>query len=150
MQCEMCGRDTKLFRTLIEGATLQVCRNCAKYGEVLSPVSRPKPKKVQLKKEQPKKPPEPEYVIVVDYAVRIKKKREKLGLKQEELAKKLNEKASLLHKIETGNLEPPIDVAEKIEKVLGIKLIIEFKESSVELPKTKSGDFTFGDFIKVR
>ncbi len=150
MQCEMCGRDTKLFCTQIESTVLKVCQNCAKYGKVISPVSAAQPKIVQLKKEQPQNPPEPEYAIVPDYAVRIKSKREQLGWKQEELAKKLNEKISILHKIETGHLEPTLEVARKIEKLLEIKLVTEYKESVGNVPKARPSDLTIGDFIDVK
>ncbi|MCP3931924.1 MAG: helix-turn-helix domain-containing protein, partial [Bacteroidetes bacterium] len=41
-----------------------------------------------------------------------------MGLKQEQLAKMLSEKESLIQKMETGNFSPPIGMARKIGKIL--------------------------------
>ena len=108
----MCGTETEgLFKTNIEGSELNVCENCSKFGKVISEVriKEIKPKKV---KEDKTYGPENEivFVIVEDYAEKIRKRREELGLKQEDFAKKINEKQALIHKIETGHFEPSVEL----------------------------------------
>src|SRR4030042_5714553 len=110
MNCEICGRERNLVIALIEGSQMKVCSDCGRYGKVLN--------EIKTVKKEKKKVEEEEYVegIVEDYAKLIKDKREKLGLKQEEIAKKINEKESVIHKIENGSLEPSIALAKKLER----------------------------------
>ncbi|MBU4283534.1 MAG: TIGR00270 family protein [Nanoarchaeota archaeon] len=150
MQCDLCGAKTEyIFRTIIEGTELNVCKDCAKYGKVIEK----KPIKVE-EKRQFTKPAEPEkeiiQVIVPDFAQRIKKKRESLGLKQKEFAKKTSEKESLIHNIETGSFEPSISLARKLEKFLKIKLIEDYEEEHKKGSKTEAEGFTVGDLIKIK
>ncbi|MBU4492883.1 MAG: TIGR00270 family protein [Nanoarchaeota archaeon] len=150
MQCDLCGAKTEnLFRAIVEGTELNVCKDCAKYGKIIEK----KPIKVE-EKRQFTKPAEPEkeiiQVIVPDFAQRIKKKRESLGLKQKEFAKKTSEKESLIHNIETGSFEPSISLARKLEKFLKIKLIEDYEEEHKKGSKTKTEGFTVGDLIKIK
>jgi putative transcription factor len=144
----MCGAQAKLFRAMIEGTQMDVCRDCSKFGKVIAEV------KEEPKKEKPKKEEVPAreliQVIVEDYAEKIKKGREKLGLKQEEFARKLNEKESLIQKIETGSFEPSISLARKLEKILKIRLVEQHEEVRQKGTATKDETFTIGDFIKVK
>lgn len=141
MNCELCGKEGNLVIALVEGIQMKVCPNCSKYGKILDEV---KP----IAKKEKKKINEEEYVegIVEDYAKLIKNKREELGLKQEELAKKINERESVIHKIENGSLEPSVKLAKKLERFLKIKLI---KEYSVKYKKigNESKLLTIGDLI---
>ncbi len=152
MQCDLCGAKTEnLFRAIVEGTELNVCKDCAKYGKVIEK----KPiKPVVEKKEYVKKPIESEkeviQVIVPDFAQRIKKKRESLGLKQKEFAKKISEKESLIHNIETESFKPSIILARKLEKFLKIKLVEEYEEEHKKSSETKPDEFTIGDLIKIK
>ena len=154
INCDMCGKDSNLFKTDIEGTIMNVCQDCSKFGKVISAVKQEiKKTKKEIKKETKiEKPKEEEFIltIVPNYGEIIKKKREHLGIKQEDFAKKINEKVSLIHKIETNQLEPGITLARKIEKFLNVKLI-ELEEVKPGSPiKPKSEGFTIGDFIKVK
>ena len=60
--------------------------------------------------------------VVQDYDDRIRTARESKGLTQEELAKQLNEKASLIRKLERGDVLPSDSVQRKLERELGIDL----------------------------
>lgn len=151
MNCEMCGSEEKLFKTLIEGTELNVCKKCAKFGKIISEV------KIETKEKKPAKieqetAPEKEVlqIIVPDYGQRIKKAREALGLKQEDFAKKINEKISLIHNIESNRFEPSISLARKLEKFLKITLVEQYEEERDKASKAKSDTFTIGDFIKVK
>ena len=60
--------------------------------------------------------------IAEDYGMKIKEARERAGLKQTELAQKINEKQSLLRKIEHEEILPTDEVRKKIERILKITL----------------------------
>ncbi len=155
MQCDLCGKDTNLVIALVEGTELQVCEQCAKFGKVIKKVEpEPKRKKKTKKelekvmKEGPKK--ERIQVINPDYGSIIKKKRESIGLKQEDFAKKINEKISLIHKVEIGGFEPSIALARKIERFLKVKLIEQYEEEHGKLRKVEVDTLTVGDLIKFK
>ena len=148
MKCELCGSEGRLFKTLIENSELNACKECSKYGKVVAVVkteTEKKPRKEYRVNTFPNK--ELIQIIVPDYAERIKRKREKLRLKQKEFAKKINEKESLIHKIETGQFEPNIMLARKIEKFLKISLVEQYEEEHKKTEKTKSDTFTIGDLL---
>ena len=149
MQCDMCGSDQKLFKTNIEGSLLNVCRSCSRFGKIISEIKEPekiKPKKIIIEVE----PPDIIERIVDNFAEKIRSKRESLGLKQEDFAKKLGEKESVVHKLETGEFEPNLELAKKLEKVLNIKLIEEYEEEHKASAKTDTGPATIGDLIKIK
>ena len=155
MQCEMCGSEGELLRVSIEDTILNVCKNCKKYGKVLSKVRTVEPKKLKkekkkLEKAKPLLEKEIIFVIIPNYATKIKKSREKLGLKQKDFAKLIRERESLLSKLETGSVEPSIKLARKLERFLKIKLVEEYEETAKALPKTKGKGFTIGDMVKVK
>ena len=153
MQCDMCGSLGKLYKAIVEGAELNVCHDCSKFGKVIGVIKQEEAKEIKRKiTTNEKKEPEAEKmeVIVNGYAEKIKKKREHLGLKQEEFAKKINEKESLIQKIESSHFEPSIDLAKKIENFLRIKLIEEYEEKHEKQAKSKTESFTIGDFVKIK
>ncbi len=152
MQCDLCGsEEEELFRAIVEGTELNVCENCAKYGKV---IEKKPVKAIEEKKEYAKRSAEPEkeiiQVIVPDFAKRVKNKRESLGLKQKDFAKKISEKESLVHNIETGSFKPSIGLAKKLEKFLKIKLIEEYEEEHKKGYKADADGFTIGDLVKVK
>jgi putative transcription factor len=129
---------------------MNVCKSCSSFGKVIGRVHVPLPKKkVEIKKDIPTKK-EIVDVVVQDYAERIKKARESQNLTQKEFAKKVNEKESLIHKIETGSFSPNVDLARKLEHALHIKLVEKFEEEKPILPHEKGTELTIGDFVKIR
>ena len=147
--CEMCGKAEQLVTAMIEGAHMQVCRNCASFGQVLQT-----PRAFQQRNSYaPQKFVGPQIIeqIVEEYALKIKQAREKRKLNQEEFAKMLNEKESVLHNIEAGKQKPPMELAKKLEKVLGITLIETIKpdEQTSDMPSEKrpKGPLTIGDIL---
>ena len=151
MICDMCGSPGKLYKAVIEGAELIVCHECSKFGKVISIVKEEEAGGIKAAATG-KQEPETEKIdiIVSDYAEKIRKKRESLGLKQEEFAKKINEKESLIQKIESGHFEPSIGLAKKIGSFLKIKLIEEHEEVYEHQKAAKLDTFTIGDFIKIK
>lgn len=152
MNCEMCGKEAELYTANIEGTHLKVCKKCAGHGRILEkPKSQTAPRRIKkpAKKEEPEEKELTE-AVTEDYAKKIRDARTKLEMTQKEFAKKINEKESLLHKMETGSFKPPIPLAKKLEKILNIKLVEQREEEKVVMPKQKksSGPLTIGDMIK--
>jgi len=87
--------------------------------------------------------------IAQDFDDRIRKARESNGLSQRELAQQLNEKASLIRKLEQGNSLPSDDVRKKIEGALGIELSAGGSSDDTEWSGGSSdGSYTLGDVVK--
>lgn len=147
----MCGKDTELYTATIEGIALKVCKHCARHGKIIAK-AKPAilPRKIK-KATMQQVPAETEIVeaVLEDYAKRIRDARTKSGMTQKEFAKKINEKESLLHKMETSSFKPSIPLAKKLEKILHIKLTEQKEEEKTVMPKTKkSGTLTIGDILK--
>ena len=145
--CEMCGAEARLFPTLVEGVELLVCKNCSGFGKR---IKKPMIKSSSIKRTvSTKLEREIIQVIVNDYARLIRERREKMGLKQKEFAKFIAERESIIHKLESGTYKPSIELARKLEKQLGIRLIEE-KEVRPQNIKASPATFTIGDIIKIK
>jgi putative transcription factor len=137
---------------IIEGTPLNVCSNCAKFG---TPVTKDQEKKgspIQKRLERKQYRPRDIYerdvdVLVRDFSTRIREARMKLDLSQEDLGKRLNEKWSVINKLETGDMRPDDKLAAKLEKTLGITLREKFTPTEVE-KKTTGQALTIGDLIR--
>ncbi|ELK47811.1 XRE family transcriptional regulator [Haloferax volcanii JCM 10717] len=86
--------------------------------------------------------------IATDYDDRIRQARESRGLSQEELAQSLNEKASLIRKLERGDIMPPDSVRKKIERKLDISLVEGESDDDSEWSGGGSTTTTLGDVVK--
>jgi putative transcription factor len=88
--------------------------------------------------------------MVEGYDSKIRQVREKLGLSHEELGKKINEKSSVLRKLETGKMTPNNMLVTKLEHALKIKLLAPIPEEKVSpAPKSPSRELTLGDLIQL-
>ncbi len=149
MDCDLCGRQDALVNAIVEGSTLLVCRQCARYGHVIPLEKHPEiileEKKKKARLEMPS-----EY-IVDNYGSIIKQARERLKLTQQELAIKLAEKESIIHKLESYYLEPSIDLARKLEKFLDINLVSAMQEDTLSKKIIfKDEAITIGDILKMK
>ena len=146
--CEMCGKETKLMTANVEGVELKVCSLCTKYGVV----KRPTNSKNFSRSFSSKNRKSDDSKIVSNYSSLIHSSRERMGMTQEEFAKSLNERVSLVAKWESGTLKPRLDIARKLGKQLGVSMTekIELGEAFVS-GSNKSDAFTLGDIkVKVR
>jgi putative transcription factor len=147
---------------MIEGAKLTVCNECSKHGKIIWEEEKPKTAMPRPKtalpplKVQSKKPPEnvreTNIELAENFDLKIRQAREKLGFSQEELGKKINEKVSVLKKIETGKMTPDNTLATKLEHTLKIKLLVptsEEKTPQTKIPKPPTRELTLGDLIKL-
>jgi putative transcription factor len=169
----MCGAETASPKTVkIEGAEIEVCSDCAEFGtEVRQESSSSSSTKYSTgssgssssssssgsssggssgggrrRRDMFDQMDE----IVQDYDQRIRSARESTGLTQEELAGELNEKVSLIRKLERGDVLPSDDVQKKLERKLSISLT---EGGSVDDDAeweggASTGAYTLGDVVK--
>ncbi len=87
--------------------------------------------------------------VVQDYDERIRSARESKQLTQEELANQLNEKASLIRKLERGDVLPSDSIQRKLERALDIDLSMGGSNEDTEWSGGAStGGTTLGDVVK--
>ncbi len=157
MQCEICGKNTyKTVYVTLDGAILTVCEDCSKYGDIVEEKSlhevKPKKKTYESKsnvKAKLEETVERVFELKPDYFKIIKSEREKRKLTQEELAKLLKEKPSVISKIETGRFEPEENLIRKLEKFFNIKLM-ESIELMASKPSSKSSELTLGEVVNLK
>ncbi|MFZ0183054.1 MAG: multiprotein bridging factor aMBF1 [Methanoregula sp.] len=162
----MCGETIRGIPKLIrvEGAELQVCSRCGKFGtEVQQPrrtdVQRPATGRAAPGARAPavtapaqRKRDMFDYMegeIVEDYADRVRRSRMEKGLSQKDLALQLMVRELLIKKIEKGELIPEEEVRKKLEKVLGIKLVDMVADDAEKKTQAKITQ-TLGDLTIIR
>ena len=87
--------------------------------------------------------------LATDYDERIRDAREAAGLSQEDLAKELNEKASLIRKLERGDMLPSDTVQTKLERELDVSLAgAGGGDQSDWESGSSTGSYTLGDVVE--
>lgn len=92
--------------------------------------------------------------LVEDYGEVVRRARMRMGLTQEDLAKQLKEKLTIIKKIEAEEFRPSLQLARRLEKVLGVRLLIppeeplDVKEFKAEALKGRG--VSLGDLFKKR
>src|SRR5271157_885646 len=145
MLCEMCGKDVAATsRVRLERSVLSLCPDCAKFGTPVDPVPSP-----ALSDAGPRTAFRPgvtagratgtrrrleerdlyqeigEMELAPDWNKRIRLAREARQWTPEVFGKKLNEKKSVVLKIESGSFRPPDALVRKIEHLLQVRLRAE-------------------------
>ncbi|HSB46727.1 MAG TPA: multiprotein-bridging factor 1 family protein [Candidatus Bilamarchaeum sp.] len=149
LYCDICGRSPVRAQILVEGAKMLACGSCMRSGKVLHRFDPDSPEAPQL---PPPSAMETSEEIVEDYGRLIRSRREKLGLPLSVVAERLKEREPFLNAIENGRLAPTLEVARKLEKELGIKLV-EKVQSSLTPSSSPSKSFTpptLGDMIETK
>ena len=130
-KCEICGSNImgESHRIEVDGALMTVCGKCARLGRPVreaipaSPMSRsPSEATMHVYRRPAAMVPNDELVLREDYAAVLRKAREVSGLTQEQLGMKLNEKSSVVGKLESGTLKPSVPLAKKLEHLMKIRL----------------------------
>jgi putative transcription factor len=156
--CEMCGREAPVRTVTIEGTRMQTCPSCSKFGVEVAGhgaevtgrsritqalddrAARQRPRDIFQAQDQE---------IVDDFGKLIREGRQRKGLTQEELARKLNERQSVLSKVEAGTQRPTDDLAKRLQRELGINLYEKApSEEQGPAPRSVGSGFTLGDLIK--
>jgi len=146
--CELCGNDSdSLKKAKIEGATLNVCSSCAEMGETVETTSKKTRKKKKKKKRTRRQNRE---VLATDYGERVKQARENDKLSIKEVANDLNEKESVIKKIESQDLKPDKSLASKLSKKFGIELYVNPEVSDVDTDSGDDRSATLGDVAEVK
>ena len=124
--CELCGHQTfEKKMVVVDDTVFNVCIACSKRGKpYLLPQTAVKKKKPLAVKSQKKIGLADETILTPNFASLIREARMKMGLTHEQLGMKMNEKAQLLKKFETGSLKPDEIFARKLERYLGIRLYV--------------------------
>ncbi|WP_298502595.1 multiprotein bridging factor aMBF1 [uncultured Methanobrevibacter sp.] len=160
MECEICGKpvpEHNPIRAKIEGSVMVVCKECSKLGKIQK--APPKPKYVQQKNKQQKKTTkrnytrrdEPSEELIEDFNHEIRKARESKGWSREDLGRKINERVSVITRIETGKMTPDNKLTKKLEKALNIKLLEEVNNVDLnQFINTSSGERTLGNIMKIK
>ncbi|WP_083902494.1 multiprotein bridging factor aMBF1 [Natronorubrum sulfidifaciens] len=175
VQCEMCGAETSSPKTIkVEGAKLDVCSNCTDFGtEVKQPSSTSSSTKYSTSSSSSGSSGDSSSSsstasssssssqrrsdmfddmdeLATDYDDRVRTARESKGLSQSDLANELNEKASLIRKIERGDTLPSDRVQSKLEKFLEVNLNAESgsADDSEWSGGSSTGSYTLGDVVK--
>lgn len=147
--CEICGTEEDTLITIrIDGAKLEACSNCNTMGEVVGDVE---PSEDEEDTENSTEPDDDyqsqsytsqQYQmaseaeqgsemssfeddveeLVYNYDERIRKSREQMGKSREDVAANINEKTSLIERLERGKSLPSEKVRRKLENELDIEL----------------------------
>ncbi|RLE61550.1 MAG: TIGR00270 family protein [Thermoprotei archaeon] len=160
LRCELCGREIRgvAYKVVIDRAEMIVCSRCARGRTVVKVINFNKPffskeRRGANLRYKPKVRREIIEEIVEDYAQRIKEARERMGLTRELLATMVGEKESTIRRIEAGTLQPTINLAKKLEKVLKIKLIEVYEEEDLLGGEYRGGgeyELTLGDIVEFK
>jgi len=73
-----------------------------------------------------------EMILDPEFPKVIRDARNKKGITHDQLGQKINEKVTLLKKVETGTIRPDEILSKKLENFLGIKLYINANEDIAE------------------
>ncbi|WP_115863395.1 multiprotein bridging factor aMBF1 [Halorussus litoreus] len=170
VQCEMCGAETGAPKTVkVEGAELEVCDNCSDFGtEVKTQETSSTSTKYSTSSSgssssssssggsssssQTRRSDMFDDMdeLAQDYDERIRSARESAGLSQEDLAGDLNEKASLIRKLERGDVLPSDEVQTKLERKFDFSLTAGSSADEDEewSGGSSTGEYTLGDVVK--
>lgn len=148
--CQLCGEDTESTKKAkIEGAVLKVCSSCAEMGETIKTKSK-KSKKKRKKKRKNRSKSE-QKVLANNYGKKIREEREDRELTMDELSDQINEKTSVIQKVEQEELKPDQSLAGKLSKKLGIDLYVNPQVTDYD--DTSDGDSrkaTLGDVADIK
>ena len=118
----MCGKSTEnLVRAKVAGSVMNLCNSCKNLGKYETDLKSNVSHSFYHKKRENKDT----FILVDDYTSQINSALAKKNLTPHHLARALNIKESLIHKVLTNKFDLEIDLARKIEKFLDISIVIK-------------------------
>ena len=142
MNCEICGAfEENLLKTEVEGAVMNLCKSCSKYGKVIGE-SDPGYKSFSMHGESEKQ-------LKENYIQAIKDAAEQKRLSINELADRIKCSPKDLEKIVKGQIMPNNEISVKLERFLGISLY-EMDYVSDANFKTHVEKLSFGDIVDIK
>ena len=131
--CELCGKSSvSTIKIDLAGSVMQACGSCQRMGkpvkggssnfssETSSHTFRRKTKEIQ------------NLAVVSNYSSILNSTLAKKGLNIQQLARAKNIKENNLNKYFSGKIQPDVDVARKLEDLLGIKILEEVEDVNPE------------------
>lgn len=135
---------------------MNVCSNCAKFGEGAPSAKKMEEhplvaRRLEIRQKRMRTRDVFEKAsaedLVLDYPDRIRSAREKRNISQKELARSLNEKWSIINKLEAGDIRPTDSLVLKLERALNIKLREKVEKVLVE-KQDHTPSMTLADLLK--
>lgn len=167
MLCEMCGKESEFTKTIfIEGTQLKVCKECSRFGEssdgkgggskkksaAAGPTRTMVAERLQARERRMKTrsiyADEETTDLIPEYSRVIREARMARDWKQEDLAAKINERTSVIAKLENGTMRPTDALLKKLEHELNIKLTEKVALVKAEGGHSQGKTLTLGDMIK--
>ncbi len=120
MNCEICGCEIKGDENTVslEKTSMLVCSKCAKFGHM-----PPKQNSISNPNNSPLDDEE-EIEFVEDFHKLIQKARNKKKMKLKKFADSINERESVISRVEQGKLIPTVKLAKKLERALDIQILV--------------------------
>jgi putative transcription factor len=159
MLCEVCGAEVARTKAIsVEGTVLNACPNCAKFGRDADPPRARGPtappvvaQRLEARRrrmtEKDLYAQAGEEELVVDYDDRIRRAREARGWKQTDLGAKINERATIIAKLESATMVPNDALIRRLERALGIKLKDKVPPPAVKKASAAQNGITLGDLF---
>jgi putative transcription factor len=142
MDCELCGKKA-VGKAVVENTVVSVCENCSSMGKIVH-----EERKVRMPDKKRIQAPD-EIYFVPNFASVVKNARESLSLSREALAERIKEKSNIIDHIEKGS-RPEKHVAQKLEKILKVRIISSIESERISNEKRPSDPLTLGDIVTIR
>ena len=127
-RCEICGNTIRGPTDTIEvdGGLFRVCSTCSKLGKSVKLPQKNQSPRHFISKSKPinRTYEDSDVELRIDFNKIIKSAREKKGISQDEMGKRINEKISVIRHLETGTLKPNDMLSRKLERFLKIQLLL--------------------------
>ena len=163
-QCEMCGRNVGTRAYTVQGARMNLCMECARFGSEYNDPraasgNRPAPGSIdaviqqRLEKREKRQQTRDIYAgtetteLRDDYGKIIGDAIRKKGMTVKEFAESISEKELTISKIVSQTLTPDDKIVAKLEKNLGVKLY-EVVSTANGAGRSQSSGMTLGNFIR--
>jgi putative transcription factor len=118
MDCEVCGKREAVAIAIVDGARLNVCETCLKFGRL----------EKKLFDENPERgfdSGQTELVLIDGYGRVLSAARLGKKMTVQDLCKKLNISERDIEKFESESLKPIEKIARKLERELNVKILVE-------------------------
>jgi len=144
-ECEICGtRANDIYIVDVEEVELRVCAKCAKGKKIISRVSEQKAaaqaRNVRAAKNEPPQ-------LVENYGRIIQNAREAMKLPLKVLAEMINEKETLLLRVERQRTMPSQELSKKLERALKIRLTESAEAGTERVSVGRADRASLGEFM---
>jgi putative transcription factor len=168
-RCELCGSDVDSLTTVkVSSAEMDVCSSCEGHGTVVedqeneqteteskystdgnSSTSQSTNSGGSSSESSGRYRDDSEEFTALppDYGDRVQQAREDAGLSRQELARQLQEKESLIRRVENNETQPTKDLQSRIENKLDLSLADSGADTDFDTDSSSTG-LTIGDVVE--